>query len=342
MQEREQVKSEREDIMRKRMVKKNAGKVLSICMLAVLCTENSTYIKADSEGEMILDMSTDTDKDGYSDYLETTIYGTDPNVSDVTFYRWNQDYIHVDYQGNERWKNYDGTTKSYGGSQMWFYDDTRKEEPDKKATDYIVQTFGCGLIAISDVLLYLAQSDEAYQTKRTNQVLFNENGTYNYESYLNYVYGINKSYLRIINNYGSNKTLLTTGLGAYSMCNNLGLTVQWCSSKKRMLPRIIDMLEQDIPVPLCISYNEKGGGVHFYDWRPTESEPFYFGVKNYKSTVEGHFVVVTGLLTDKVKNQTILEISSWGRRYYVNYDEFLEYVNNYSNYVESGIAYIKK
>ncbi|SET37394.1 hypothetical protein [[Clostridium] polysaccharolyticum] len=53
----------------------------------------------------------------------------------------------------------------------------------------------------------------------------------------------------------------------------------------------------------------ESGAVHFYDWRPAASEPFHFEVKNYKTLVEGHFVVVTGLLADQVKNQTILEIS---------------------------------
>lgn len=330
------------------MMKKNKGILSSVAvfMTIAMCTENAVYIQAATtvQEQAVVDMVTDTDKDGYSDYLETTVYGTDPNVSDVSFYRWNQDYIRVNYAGNEKWKNYDGTTVSFGGSQMWFYDDTRTEEPDKSAKDYIVQNFGCGLIAASDVLLYLAQKDEKYATDRTKQVLQDENGVFDYESYVNYIYGMYQGYFRVIPNYGTNAPLFATGMGAYNMCNQLGLKIQWCHSKVKLLSRMKEMLENDIPCPLSITYNDlKGqGGVHFYDMLPTETEPYRLAVKNYKPTVSGHYVVVTGLLEDRVKNQTILEISSWGRKYYVNYEELLEHIEKYSDFMLSNITYIKK
>lgn len=317
---------------------------VAIGLLAVMTIENTVCLQASVNDNVVIDTTTDTDGDGYSDYLEETVYGTDPTVSDVSFYRWNQEYLKIDYAGNERWKNYDGTTISFGGSQMWFYDDTSTEEPDKNARDYIIQNFGCGLITSSDVLLYLAKQDSRYATARTDKVLQDENGVIDYQSYVDYIYGMDKSYERVINNFGMLLSSMHAGMGAYNMCNRLGLNITWSHSKIKMLSRMKEMLENDIPVPLCISSNDRGGegGVYFYDWLPTENEPYHFATKRYPYAVEGHFVTVTGLMVDNVKNQTILEISSWGRKYYVNYDEFIKYVEKHSTFASSNIVYIRK
>ncbi len=38
------------------------------------------------------------------------------------------------------------------------------------------------------------------------------------------------------------------------------------------------------------------------------------------------YVTITGLMIDNVKGQTILEISTWGEKYYINYEEYIEFV----------------
>ena len=41
-------------------------------------------------------------------------------------------------------------------------------------------------------------------------------------------------------------------------------------------------------------------------------------------------------------NKTMLEISSWGKKYYVNYNDYLDYVKKNDNFYFSNILYIKK
>ena len=52
--------------------------------------------------------------------------------------------------------------------------------------------------------------------------------------------------------------------------------------------------------------------------------------------MNGHYATITGLLIDNVKGQTMLEISSWGKKFYVNFDEYLDYVG-----ITSNIVYIE-
>lgn len=41
-----------------------------------------------------------------------------------------------------------------------------------------------------------------------------------------------------------------------------------------------------------------------------------------------------------IKKITILEVSSWGKKYYVDYDEYVMYVKDSSNELFSNILYI--
>ena len=64
-------------------------------------------------------------------------------------------------------------------------------------------------------------------------------------------------------------------------------------------------------------------------------------VQKYPYLVSGHYVTVTGMLVDEVKKQTMLEISSWGKKYYINYDEYIELVDLHSNYFMCNILYVQ-
>jgi hypothetical protein len=47
-------------------------------------------------------------------------------------------------------------------------------------------------------------------------------------------------------------------------------------------------------------------------------------------------------MIDNVKGQTMLEISTWGQKYYINYEEYINFVDNNSNYVFNNIVYIER
>jgi len=54
------------------------------------------------------------------------------------------------------------------------------------------------------------------------------------------------------------------------------------------------------------------------------------------SGVKAHFITVTGI------DSEWLEISSWGRRYYLNRRNYEEYVSKHSAALVSNILYIKR
>lgn len=137
-------------------------------------------------------------------------------------------------------------------------------------------------------------------------------------------------------------TSVALGVDHYSDDNNLGLHAKWGVSKKKILPKIKEMLNFDIPVTLSIGICRKDQGIHLYDWDSVDGDKYKFTVGYNNGLVSGHYVTVTGLLVDKVKGQTILEISTWGSRYYINYEEYINIVNQYGEYISSNIVYIKR
>lgn len=59
----------------------------------------------------------------------------------------------------------------------------------------------------------------------------------------------------------------------------------------------------------------------------TDRNPYVLSVPHKKCTE--HYVTVTGMLIDRISKQTILEVSSWGRKYYMSYEEYYNYAESY-------------
>ena len=93
------------------------------------------------------------------------------------------------------------------------------------------------------------------------------------------------------------------------------------------------MLDKNYPVTFSIGPVGDDCGIWFYDWIPKDDDKYNFEVQSYPYIVNGHYATITGLLIDNVKGQTMLEISSWGKKFYVNFDEYLDYVGLTSNIV---------
>lgn len=93
------------------------------------------------------------------------------------------------------------------------------------------------------------------------------------------------------------------------------------------------MLREDIPVILSIGPNfpllwqKKELTLHIQ----TNEGSFYPGPATH-----AHYVTVTGM------DDTWLQISSWGRKYFINRNEYLQYVKAHSARLVSNILYVKK
>lgn len=58
--------------------------------------------------------------------------------------------------------------------------------------------------------------------------------------------------------------------------------------------------------------------------------------------IGNHYFTVTGVLKDGVSHRTMLRIATWGAEYYIDYDEYRNYVDNVSGRWTSSIVSIEE
>ena len=237
---------------------------------------------------------------------------------------------------------------SYGGSQMWF------PQKGRFSKDSILRNYGCGTIATADLLLYLAMQNEKMKTELTAAVLQDEKGII-YESY--------DSYVRKINNYTHTLPIIAVlgpklawAINSYSRKFDLGLKAswRWRLTYYDMLEIMEEMLVKDIPVILSIGPNwpnlRGSKGIPFYERKEIDfylpdsiqaaKKPYYYHA--VEQAVNSHYVVVTAIIKDDIASRIMLRISSWGRMYYINYEEYRDYVDTASRSWLSSLVEIKR
>ena len=191
---------------------------------------------------------------------------------------------------------------SYGGNQAWL--------PYK-----FLKKTGCGVISAADVILHL-----------------NKKVTLSEREYTDFAKMLWMQYLPVIPGFGMNGLTLMLGLNRYFYKKGLSYRACWKLSGRKMISRIDQMLSKDIPVIL-------GVGPNFpFVWKK-EKLTFYTKVNDEKYIpavkTKAHFVTVTG------REGIWLQISSWGKKYYINIREYREYVKRHSSFLVSNIIYIK-
>lgn len=241
---------------------------------------------------------------------------------------------------------------SYGGSQMWF------PKTNWYSKDYILHYYGCGTIATADMFLYLAMQNSDMQSVLTAAVL-NASHQINYESYTPYVLSIHDLYTKTKRFIAVLGPKVATAINSYSDLNNLNLEAswKWKLTYYDMYDMIADMLEHDIPVILSIGPNTPNlfgkKGIPFYEKKEIDYQenpedtnapkkdykPYYYNVVHKE--VNSHYITVTALIKDDVAGRIMLRISSWGKLYYINYEEYREYIENYSGTFTSSIVQVK-
>ncbi len=179
---------------------------------------------------------------------------------------------------------------------------------------YVVNQ-GCGLIAVLDTVLYLSG---------TNKITFDE-----YNSLVKKFissYPLAKYFMQEFKI--KNKTT-AVGILPSQICKHLNVNTplhfKWngLCGHKDMYEKIKRMLERDIPVIWAI-YSPKGK-LAFY--RFDEKKDSYIEA----SRVNNHYITAIGIIEKLDKSGKLLrmiEISSWGKRYFINYDEYLGFVGH--------------
>lgn len=207
---------------------------------------------------------------------------------------------------------------SFGGSQTW-------------SESRIMRKYGCGVVGMSDVLLYLGLHQTSCETDLLYGIL-REDGFLSYPRYERYLIKMRRRYLSVIPGFGVPGFFLPIAMNRYFRHYRIDLRASWCIRPGKILPRIEEMLRQDMPVILAIGPNfpyvfgkQK---VTFYRKENGEYLP--------ATAVKAHFVVVTGMIDN------YLQISSWGKEYYLSWPEYQKYMKKYSTCLTSNICRIRE
>ena len=133
-------------------------------------------------------------------------------------------------------KTQDG--KSFGGNQNW-------------AAGCMMRRYGCGVVALGDVLAYLGIHQLSCNTDLLYGIL-REDGCLSYPRYERYLRKINKRYLGVIPGFGVPNFQIPRAMNRYFRHYRIDLRARWCLSSGKMLERIQDSLSRDYPVILAV------------------------------------------------------------------------------------------
>ncbi len=340
----------------------------------------------------------DTDGDGLTDYEETgLIYNIDDRyigdgmVKEVKYFRLHSDPTKQDTDGDGILDNEDPhpwfaeaiwielSNKFEGrqyltivsdegvvtdaGNQDWWSEKTESKTLNFK--DYMTDInhrlwhMGCGVIAMTDAEIYLAQQNEGYcftypywtedYNSTTNKPFYdNTTGTIARTDYMGYA-EYNSRY----------KYCLTAALqyatGVYPMDMEEGMTVflehnnnpntfvRWApytlegknSEKEDVAEKMEKMLANNLPVVFSYYTSNEDKELPLY----TELEDAQKGV-NMEPPVASHYMTCIGLYKTIQKDGTgydyIMKVVSWGKIYYIRYDEYSNNLSCFSNILAIG------
>jgi hypothetical protein len=232
---------------------------------------------------------------------------------------------------------------------MWF------PEKNKNNKDYILHNYGCGTIATADLLLYLARRSDDFRSPET-QIALNTDNSIDHRNYDAYVRRINDKYTKTRRYIAVLGTKIASAFNSYSKTYGLGYHAywKWTLSYYDMYEIIVEMLNYDIPVIISIGPNTpkfwENKGIPFYQrYEVTipDSEEQKSPTKQYRyravmQDINSHYVTVTGIIKDNLAHKIMLRISSWGVEYYINYEEYRNYIENCGGTFTSSLVQIKR
>lgn len=219
-----------------------------------------------------------------------------------------------------------GSEHFNGGDQDWW-----------AGENYIINRYGCGVIAMCDTEMYLTESKSSYSLDYGDLKL-NNLGECSYDSYKDFVNYRFDGVYHIQNNLFAGLGLLPIKMkeGIQKFYKyNMGESpyINWAPTyqKNSIYGYILEMLEYDIPV--VASYHV------FSDKK--EKLLLYYGydynigmLKDLDKYAQSHYFVITGIVkyyTNDKRYETYLQIATYGERRYVSYDKWLSKIGEFTN-----------
>ncbi|MDE6663359.1 MAG: cellulose binding domain-containing protein [Lachnospiraceae bacterium] len=251
----------------------------------------------------------------------------------------------------------DNGTHYPGGNQGWWKDWSRVEPEDLILVGnemlgadkyYRLWQMGCGTIAMSDAELYMTVQNSGYSSSDSSGF-----GA----SYRNYGFCTKADYMQYIDNLYDGKYeikgdilnrniglypwQMTDGFSKFLIANgNPHTNVKWALyttgaylDDKRMIVNDIErMLKEDIPVVFS-----------YHSFNKYDRIRLYSSLENAKNDIESdqdqtplsHYMTIIGLHKyaggHPLQDKYILEVVSWGKVYYIDYDMYAKKLSIFSN-----------
>lgn len=211
----------------------------------------------------------------------------------------------------------DADGRSYGGNQM-------------RAEKSAIIKCGCGPVAALDMLLYLNAFHDItipfFKGLDASAEISNED-------YQRLLRRFIKTCLPIIPPIGMNGISLMNGVNLFFLKNKMPYSARWGVAGKSTISVIEAMLNDDIPVIMAIGPNfpKLWGDYKLSMYAGQQGEALYRAAET-----NAHFVTVTGI------DDELMQVSSWGKKYYIYLNEFKSYVKRHSLSFFSSILYVRE
>lgn len=216
--------------------------------------------------------------------------------------------------------------QSFGGNQNFFGVPGAGEEDIRK------QKSGCGIVAFADLLLYLGKADRCFQIPESSSYVNCRLSEEEYKRYYNNIYEFMGG---IRGKAGISGYLLQKSFNRLAKREKWIFRAKWGLSGRKLHPRVEEMLKRDIPVICCVPMmllkKDKQDYLSLYQWQND-------GLKKV-SRVRAHYVMITGI--NVIEETEFYEVSSWGKRFYIQCREYREFTKKHfmGNYL-GNILYI--
>lgn len=159
----------------------------------------------------------------------------------------------------------------------------------------------------------------------------NSEGAVKFSKYSEFVHNYNSNY-NVFPLLGFNGISMASFFDGYSLGGNMRLLSYWGNGFPSIYA-ITSMIQNDFPVIMSVgpSYTNNNSVTLYSELKLSDRN------KNDtpKTTVDGHYMTITGVIFDHYNDKTWLKVSSWGSCYYIDFDEYILYTKQ--NYGVSGV-----
>ena len=206
---------------------------------------------------------------------------------------------------------------SFGGSQS-------------RSAKWQIRQCGCGAVAMTDMVVYLTRHHGCEAPPPVTEIA--DRDPIPAELYDQCCCDLQRKYLPMTPPFGINGLALAAGMNAYCVLHRIPYRFRWNVTKGKLVSLTRQALERDLPVVLAIGPNLPAL------WQRHKLRLYRKNGDTYTAvtSVKAHYVMVTAM------DESWLEISSWGKKYYIHKQEYLRYGEKHSAFLVHNILAVEE